>query len=155
MVAYSDEEADPQALADIFSLPEPTQDVGHGGAPPPRPPIILPRKMSIIRVTRASGGFTVSQQPDASQLPQTIEAKVAYEVRRGNSFRRYRPADFRFGSPPLEIEAESATVLSVNANTMTIGNLKPGFRVAVSGFDPARDLIVKVSSQEVSNDPQV
>lgn len=168
LISFSEEEADPKALADIFFLPEAldSEETRKEPVEVPRPgtqtvpPVIgAGGKRENIRVSRVSGGFSVSHRDAAEALPDRIEIRTAYEVRRGNAFKRYQPADFELDKPPITISTESAAVAETELNRLALHNLKPGFRVTVLGFDVERDLVVRAvgsePEQEGSDDSQI
>jgi hypothetical protein len=119
MLSHSQEEADPGALLDIFFLPEaadqeqarmtPAAQSRRGTDTPPSHPAVAGAKAS-FRIARVREGFTVRPVGDSLVLPEAIEIRVAYEVRRGNAFKRYQSADFQLDKPPIQIQAEGAAI---------------------------------------------
>ncbi len=168
MITHSGEESDPKALADVFFLPEPPEPEEQrkeqvekprpGGTTQP-PDIVAPLRKEKFLVSQIDGGFSVSHREGAAGVPDKIDIVVAYEVRRGNAFRHYQPADFELDKPPITISAHSADVTDIAENRLVLVNLKPGFRVRVCGFDSSRDLVVRAvaseSPQEKNDDSQV
>jgi hypothetical protein len=68
---------------------------------------------------------------------------AAYDVRRGDPFKRYRRFDFDFGAKPLAIELAGCELMSARENELTLSVVADAFSVEVTGFDAHRDLIVK------------
>ncbi len=119
--------------------------VGVEPAPPPAPcPAPPPPEPRPLRITRVNGGFTVV----ADKAVSSARVKAAYEVRRGNPFTRYHPADFEFGKAPIAITTEDTEVIETKENRLTVGPLEEGSRFTVTGFDPARDLAVRVTVED-------
>jgi hypothetical protein len=167
LITFSEEESDPKTLADIFFLPEAPDpgeqrkeqiEVRKPGTQTKPPDIVATRNKENIRVSQVKGGFSVSHR-EGTGLPDKIEIRTAYEVRRGNALRRYQAADFELDKPPIAVSAESADVITASENRLVLTHLKPGFRVTVCGFDPSRDLVVRAVAiepqQEKNDDSQV
>jgi hypothetical protein len=153
MLTQSKDQQDYTALADVFFLvqpPTPTEkrkDKSKKPEPGPEPPIPLPPdppQMRSLRLTQVKGGFTVLAGADVAKA----YISAAYEVRRGNAFKKYQPADFELGKAPIEITVEGTTVIEDSLNQLVIGPLQTGSKVTVTGFDPARDLAVRTSVEE-------
>jgi hypothetical protein len=168
MITHSGEESDRMALADVFFLPESPEseeqrkeqmEKQRPGARTQPPDIEVPRRKEKFLVSQINGGFSLSHKEGAAGVPDRIDVVAAYEVRRGNAFRRYQPADFELDKPPITISADSADVTDIAQNRLVLVNLKPGFRVTVCGFDSSRDLVVRAvaseSPQEKNDDSQV
>ena len=153
MLTMSSDEQDFSALADVFFLPvPPTPEEKRKSEktkpkPGPKPPIDDPPdtpEPRPLRITRVDGGFTVV----AVKAVSSAHVTAAYEVRRGNAFNRYHPADFEFGQKPIAIKTEETEVIETKYNRLIVGPLKEGSRLTVTGFDSARDLAVRVSVEE-------
>jgi hypothetical protein len=151
LLTSSKEESDPTALADVFFVPKaPAPDEARkltikkptpGTEPPEALPGVEP-KLPTVRVTQLKGGFAI-HGVENRRIPDSVKVNVAYEIRRGNPFKRYHPADFEIDKAPVQIELEGAEVLKTERNQLVIGHLKTGFKIAVTGFDPARDLVIR------------
>jgi hypothetical protein len=87
-------------LAEFFPVaaPEDRRTSGQRPAPSakgnavPDPPEI-PRTPPRFRVSRVDGGFSVNGMSGAP-LPSAIRVRFAYDVRRGNPLKKFRPYDF-------------------------------------------------------------
>jgi hypothetical protein len=162
MLSHAQEESDPSPLLDFFFLPEDSEEEQQRTAPSIQPergpetphvePIVNGSKPR-FRIERLNGGFTVRSLREVT-LPEEIAVRVAYEVRRGNAFRRYQKADFELDKHPIEIEAEGAAV-EAGGNTLLIKRMQGDFNVSVTGFDIERDLIVRGVAIESDHDSQV
>lgn len=146
------ETIDKNALVSIFSVP--AEDGSKGPSPKGpvgRPPIVpaIPPKLKSFRLTRLPDGFKVQEGTlSEDDLPVTIRIRAAYDVSRGNPFKKHNTADFDFGKRGVEIEELGATAISASANTLLIEVKRTRFVVNVKGFDPNRDLII--ASEKVS-----
>jgi hypothetical protein len=156
LLTTSKEESDPAALQDVFFLPKPPEpeearkDIvkkPKTGEDPPLPPSPPDSPETKVRVTKVKGGFSVYGAGEGA-VPDRVRLAVAYEIRRGNPFKRYQPADFEFGREPVQIVADGATILEASRNRLLLGDLKANFKVAVTGFDSARDLVVRAVAEE-------
>jgi len=146
------EAVEQDALVDIFSVP------AEKGAPQPKPkptpvpqpfPDIPQRKTKFVIHDR-QGGFVVRRGPalSAEDLPLRISVAAAYDLIRGNPFRKHNPLDFSFLQPgELRIESSEASADPVTANSLSITATGEGFEVVVSGFDPNRDIVVRAAVQ--------
>lgn len=151
-LTLSDEEQDLSALADVFFVESPDDnDKRPGEQPVPKPgpdtPIPdppEPPEPRPIRISKVEGGFVVT----AMQALAAAHVTAAYEVRRGNAFRRYHTADFEFGKEPLQIDTENTEVIEAKGNEISVGPFVPGSKLTVTGFDPLRDLAVKLALEE-------
>jgi hypothetical protein len=143
-------------LADFFPLidedgPErKKKPQGKGKEPGPQPVPPIPKISPRYRITQTPGGFRVAGTEEGD-LPTALTVRFAYEVRRGNPFKRYNPLDFSLLKKDLKIESDGVSVIDKTHNVLIIAPKSRGFTVDVSGFDPMRDLIVRVdaSSAEV------
>ena len=112
--------------------------------PTPVPPI--PMTPARYRVTQMERGFRVKGTDDGD-LPPTLTVRFAYDVRRGNPLKRYNSLDFsvlRRGD--LSVRTEGATIIDKNDNTLIAQPTQHGFLIEVLGFDPLRDLVVRVDA---------
>lgn len=150
-IRHGDSEDDPYSLASFFPVesddgplkpaPKPkSKGKDPNGKLPPLPPA-SPRR---FRVARVKGGFSVSGTPEAPSLPEELSVAVAYDVRRGNPFARYRPFDFDLSGSLLQRSAVDCEVVASEGNRVTVRPSARGFSLTITGFDPERDLIVRV-----------
>jgi hypothetical protein len=73
-----------------------------------------------------------------------VSGVVAYEMRRGNPFKKYDPHDFRLDRDPVTVKAAGVSNLHCSANRLDFTAALPHFEVDVAGFDLHRDLKVRV-----------
>jgi hypothetical protein len=109
--------------------------------PPPRP-----RQLTI---DQESGGFTVRAGPGltADLLPCQIRVSMAYDLEDGDPLRSWSPYDFNLGDRDgdIEVEQDGAGIVELRGNQLLIEARDQAFRVRVHGFDPNRDLEVRVN----------
>jgi hypothetical protein len=87
------------------------------------------------------GGFRVRGHAEGAPVSAVV-VTVAYEVRRGNPFRQYHALDFDLAK--LEVSTKGAEVAARKGNVLYLRTQVPLFELSVRGFDPHRDLRVKV-----------
>ena len=139
----------PGAIPEPVPVPEPMiHECGHNRnlVPPlPPPPPSRPRDFTL---TRTNSGFRVgisTARRGGDSFQGRLEA--AYAVLRGNAFKKYREYDFRFhGDQALAVSVVGGSVSAGNAgNELLLQVDEPSnFSLIVEGFDPQRDVRVKV-----------
>lgn len=157
-LSEGDVEPDHDLLRDVFSLPinpegppttrpTPTPKKGVNKPPVPVPPI--PRRPSRFHVAKNATGFTINPGSASATLPFSVKVAVAYDIRGGNPLKNYDEADFNLGRRPMNVAAEGgAQLTSVGANTINADVISLPFRINVEGFDPRRDVIVRVVAED-------
>ncbi len=146
-------EEDPTLLKDFFSIPAPPEEATKAKAKrkkkekgketddPPDPP--EPRKRR-YRLEQVPGGFRVCAGDPDAELPQLLDIRTAFEVRRGNAFKKYNPEDFQLRDADFALEMQGAEVREREDNRLLVEVRDPGFRLVVTGFDTQRDLRVEI-----------
>ena len=154
-------EEDKNLLKDFFSLPAPP-DVDaaksrqkrkkkKGTEPPDKPEPPEPRKRG-YRLEQMPRGFRVCAGEPGAELPAALDIRVAYDVRRGNAFRKYDPADFDLTDASFKIESTGIAIDQRTENRLVVSVQDREFRLAVAGFDEDRDLCVDVKAKEEETD---
>ena len=87
-------------------------------------------------------GFRLRGRADA-EAPRRLEVLAAYQVLRGNPFRRYSPLDFRMDET-IAVMARGARVAMRRDNRLELEIEDRDFDVLVTRFDEHRDILVKV-----------
>lgn len=150
----TDAEVDFSALADLFpdlAAPDsglgkkPKLKKGRSGKtpsdPPPPPPPPKPKRYSLART---SGGFSVSKGSPEAVMPEQLDVRFAYALRRGDPLTRFHPADFDLTKKGLNLAVEGAQFEVIGPNVLCVTELTDDFKVTVTGFDSNRDLFVAV-----------
>lgn len=150
------ERRDPDLLRDIFSLPS-----GAAMPSPQRPEATqeggeestieesIPRPLGqggILVLGKVRTGFRLRGRVDG-EAPRRVEVLVAYDVLRGNPFRRYSPLDFRMDRSTA-VHTKGARIVTRQENRLEIEIEAPEFEVLATRFDENRDLRVKVRPLE-------
>ena len=150
------EEVRENAFIDVFFVENPeAPGPGETGTNPSSipgrlPPVEPPETAaSPFRIGKISGGFTVSAS-ESSDLPGSVLVDLAYESR-GNPLSRYSPYDFRLEESPIVVESENC-VCEGTGNRLAVTDIRKGFSVIVSGFDPNRDLYIRAEAAETGEE---
>jgi len=148
---------DPDLLRNIFSLaddaavpspqvPKPTQNGREESTAEESVPGILGKNGTLV-LKKVRTGFRLSGRAD-DEAPRRLEVLVAYDVLRGNPFRRYSPLDFCMDKSIAIRVVRGARVLSRQKNRLEIEIEAPVFEILVTRFDENRDLRVRVRPLE-------
>lgn len=150
VVYHVDQENDPFALANYFpqmsenGTPGPKAKVSVDGEEPEPVPII-PHSRKRFKVSRIDGGLRVQGNSDSPNVPDELHIAVAYDVRRGDPFKRHRFLDFSLADEPMRVSVSNASVDHSASNQLIVRPSTSEYCVDVVGFDPRRDVIVNVS----------
>jgi hypothetical protein len=137
-------------LKQLFSLESPsdptvtkhnTVEKPGAGAPPDSDGPDTVGKDARFILQKLRGGFRVRGHAEGAPVSAVV-VTVAYEVRRGNPFRQYHALDFDLAN--LEVATKGAEVAARQGNVLYLRAQVPTFELSVRGFDPHRDLRVKV-----------
>lgn len=141
-------EDDTSLLANFFPIPDLTDD-GKRPVPTRRTtkPVVppLPPARPRFHVTQIAEGFRV-RGTDDGEIPDTLTVRFAYEVRRGNPFKKYDPADFSLLKGDLQLETRGVLTIEQRDNGIVVHPTDKQFVIEISGFDKRRDLRVRVDA---------
>lgn len=161
LLIQAEEEEDEKALAKFFFLQEPDSPGKSTGKPKVTPPVDVidtPQSNSkIARLTTIDNGFSIRKSkgaPDA-QYPVRFHVKAAYDTASGNPFKKYDARDFSFSRPSeIQIGATTETVKLIKSkdNELEFEINSPEFQIDVTGFDPNRDLLVKLKTNSIEGE---
>jgi hypothetical protein len=152
LLAEVTEEVDEDALQNFFWFEEPEEGKRKRKRKKPKKPDPIPaidRAKPLIHLNKVEGGFTLTNTDDFTddKLPHEVKVEIAYEVAKGNAFKKYNPLDFKLGGRS-EIKCTANTdnveVISSKHNIMELEIKKLPFRLSVRGFDSNRDLKINV-----------
>lgn len=151
------EELDETALRSIFSaaaesawtamVPEQTD----GDEDTPKPEVKVDPRPKKIRIEQVAGGFVVRSTNDLVELGSELAIRVAYEVAKGNSFKKWRPADFDIADNRITLELDGLAVIEAKGNAILARVDSKEFRLRVRGFDTKRDLSCRVVVRELED----
>ena len=144
-------EPDFDLLADFFSIQrtqgeqkqrqvgdEQDKDLGMGPITP---------KPRWFHVAERTGGFTLSRNAQVP-LPQTpaLRLSLAYDLPQGDPLRTWSPYDFQVstGNGGMRPKGSGLKARRISGNVLTMDVEKDEFQFILDGFDPHRDLFVRV-----------
>lgn len=143
----ADEDLD--VAAGFFSVPikegiQGKRSTGPGQVTPPSPP--PPPSQSRLRIVSTASGFSI-RPGRGLQKGDMFKVVAAYDVRRGDPFRRWVGEDFLF--PDLDCNIDGAEVCGIEDNWAEFIVEDPEkLDLQVDGFDPRRDLVVRARVHE-------
>ena len=151
LLAEVSEDEDQDALLDFFWFDEPEEGKKKRRKKPKPPPDVPPieRSKPLVRLSKVSGGFTITNDEGLteSKLPREVNIRAAYEVAKGDAFKKYSTHDFTVGrNGSVEVKtAENVKLVTARENQWTLEVTSIPFKFTVSGFDENRDLKVRTS----------
>lgn len=144
-ISKKDPRRDEYVLADIFPMEraggesqEESQTQNDKEINPPSQP-----QMCVIQ--KVSGGFKVQHGKKAPLLGSQLKVYVAYNIRRGSPLSKYHENDFLLSSLEFDIEDEGLSEQEKQFNCFSAIIDSDVFSLHVTGFDPNRDLYVKAT----------
>lgn len=96
-------------------------------------------------IARVGEGFTLRGTGDERWVGQPLTAEVAYRVRTGNPFAKHSNFDFDLSSAEIDIVTTGVQLQMRERNELKFIIDSPKFQITVKGFDPDRDLVVRVT----------
>lgn len=149
LLAEVTEERDEDALNKFFWFQEPDKPQKAKKRQKPTPPInpvITNQKKPKLSITRVKGGLIIQKGEglEDKDIPRKVSVKLAYEVSRGNAFKKWKPFDFDVGKKIKITSTNGANILSSGGQDVSFEITNPYFYLEISGFDTNRDLKVKV-----------
>ena len=99
---------------------------------------------SSLRIVRVAGGFTITGANGGARY----RAEVAYRTRSGDPFRKYSPFDFAIGRGGLRVQHDGVDLGLARENRIEFQPERGDFQLTVTGFDPRRDLVVRVMKKD-------
>lgn len=152
MLVRTEEEEDEKALIKFFftDLPEQPGKAKKKPTDTPDKPKEIPKpKPRVARIDTNSEGFSIHRGDNADEAiyPQQFKVRAAYDTTSGNPFKKYDPMDFDF-KKDIKIALTKNTVKLVERapNEILLEVNGPKFQIDVKGFDPNRDLLVKLKT---------
>ena len=146
---------DVNLLRHLFALPTTEPGAGTRGDQPgsgeeegPRSPAVPYAgggTTATIQIQKIKGGFALTPRADNGRVPPIVTIRMAYEVRSGNPFKQYTRLDFDLSAPPLKVQTRGARLVMAQLNLIQLWVRNTDFRITVTGFDPHRDLRVRVT----------
>lgn len=152
----ADREADTSLLAEFFPQPEAsaTPRKPHAGRTKKGDEVeevpLIPSSPPRFRIAQTDTGFAV-RGTGAAKPGTRLTLRCAYEVRRGNPFKKYDSLDFVLGKD-VELDTEGVEQDSIGENTASFRVLDPEFEINASGFDLNRNVVVRIIADGVDSE---
>jgi hypothetical protein len=142
-------------LADLFSIEVPEESL-HDDVMAPAPARAAAGESkpgtasgaasgaSGITIARIDGGSTIKAS-DPAMIGRSLHGEIAYRVRAGNPFRKHSPFDFDLTSGgEITVQADGVRLRPTSVNAFELIPSSAKFLVSMKGFDPRRDLVVRL-----------
>ena len=152
-----DKEMDKDLLVDFFSVVDEcdrSKPTTRGQAKVKRPgaeverPAVPPPTVRPVTISEIKGGFVIrSTESFVSESSTVFVVHVAYQVRRGNPFKKYNQADFDLAQK-IRIRQEGCEIEEKSGNRLAFRVKQAPFSLTVDGFDPKRDIRVRIVKRE-------
>jgi hypothetical protein len=145
------EDKDEDVLLDFFWFKEPESNAKKRKKKHERPLVVPPIKQTppLLNLSPIHGGFTITNTDNFTKdmLPREVRIEAAYDVSRGNPFKKYSPHDFKVGSTGsvTVTNAENVKTVSAKENKWIIEISDLPFKFTAAGFDENRDVRVKTT----------
>ena len=151
------------AFLDLFELNDTNNanaandsgESGSGTTGPSNPPNRNGKPSPFI-VSPTKGGVSIRASTQSDELPERIVVRAAYDVPRGDPFKKFNEYDFAFaGGSGLRInlvggeivENDQARPIGANAIRLKVKDHNK-FSFKITGFDPFRDVVIKIDPEE-------
>jgi hypothetical protein len=153
------EGVDKELLSRVFYIEIPKEDEGgvedtdeqkRGRNRKKQGPDIPTPPPPLLKVAQIQGGVCIRSNKSSERVPATVRADFAYNVRKGNPFKKYQALDFDLLKAPVNISSGNVTINSRSQNHLEFTPSGPDFFVRIEGFDKNRDLVVKVNYPKVT-----
>ncbi len=160
LLVQAEEDEDEKALSKFFFTEEP-EDPGPKNKKPrktPKPDIEPPTaKPRVARLATIENGFSVrkGKNADDAAYPILFRVHAAYDTASGNPFKKYNPMDFDFmanSGPDIALTKDSVSLKKKKANMLEFEVTDAAFQINVTGFDPNRDLLVKLQTEAIEGE---
>ncbi len=155
MLAQAVDEEDEHALMEFFWEEVPGQKhapkkTGQTQNDIEKPPAPNPKPCTINRI---ENGFSLSPGKDIEHFPMPLKLRIraCYDTCAGNPFKKFSPLDFDFrkkNNLNIRIKGISRQPADRYANMIEMEITDPDFYFQAKGFDPNRDLLLKVNTVE-------
>jgi len=154
LLAEIEDEIDDDALKSFFWMDD-SQETQRKKKPKKTPVInVVPPKPKPkdFRIDETTDGFSITSTSDAlpEKFPQKIRIEVAYDVAKGNPFKKYNSLDFKLGKNSaisIAMTANNAKILGNKDNIIRLEVLDLPFQLKASGFDSNRDLKINLTKE--------
>jgi len=140
-----------ELLSDFFSIESPRGRQSNrksGDDVPGAPQLDIPQVApKWYQIAPRAGGFAVRRDRKVAMPANTaLRVAVAYDIPQGDPIRKWNPLDFVIGVEQGTLKPEERGLMAVpqQGNIVELRDIADDFEFCVEGFDPHRDLFVRV-----------
>lgn len=160
IISSNSSKPDSSKLIDLFSLPKTDEEKkqkeiipkGGNGTTTGGTVVNPPENSRKCAINRLSGGFAIRSKKESSSVPDMLEIRVAYGVRKGSPFSKYVRSDFDFSNNEIKVELLNCECKHADGNSLKLSPLNKEFSVKVTGFDTAhRDLHIDLKESDTDD----
>ncbi len=154
LLADISEDRDEDALVDFFWFDEPEAKKAKKSkkiSKISKKPLVIPKfesRLPLFNINHVDDGFIIENADGLieDKLPREIKVEVAYEVSKGNAFKKYSSHDFKVGkNGGITLEKNGGVeIISAKENSWKFEVTEIPFFIKGTGFDVNRDLKVKI-----------
>tara|TARA_B110000211_G_scaffold230639_1_gene290500 strand:+ start:2088 stop:3956 length:1869 start_codon:yes stop_codon:yes gene_type:complete len=148
LISETEGDRDARALIDYFKIKQPTDEKEKKTKKKKtrEPVVVIEPKPKEFTVTKIANGFHVASSDsfDISNPSRELAVEVAYNIAKGNPFKKHSPYDFKLGEGPIKIEKVGLKEISRLPNKLSYQITNLPFKLKLTGFDVNRDLRIRV-----------
>jgi hypothetical protein len=151
LIAGTEEQRDEDGSKDFFSFKKPTGLVEKKKRKKKKKrtdptKIIVKSKRPLTYISPTIGGFKLSGTDALADktLPRVMTVEVAYDVIKGNAFKKFELFDFDLQKSDIALTHQGIDELKKFPNKLTFNVTSLKFNLNLEGFDVNRDLKIKV-----------
>jgi|MTBAKMStandDraft_1061839.scaffolds.fasta_scaffold00950_8 hypothetical protein len=138
----------PEKITDVNPPEGPDSGRGKGRKITPPTPTPTPHSPpKPYRIDQIKGGAIIKSIPVDTAMPDQLEIRFAYNIRKGNPFKAYNPLDFDISQSPIQVASSGVEIINKSNNILIVRIKDKEFEIKVSGFDENRDLAIRSNSR--------
>jgi hypothetical protein len=161
LLTTRDAKPDFDALRQFFGVrpvtPSRPRDRNTGGEEPPPIDPIPPSMPTWFQVSARAGGVRLGRRAEVPMPAQPrLRVSMAYDLARGNPLDYWTRLDFdlRTGRHARVSVAEGVWLDTLEGNVLLLRDLEEHFVVVIEGFDPHRDLFIRIDDESGPGEEQ-
>lgn len=148
LLAEVTDQVDDAALENYFWFdePEPTRGSRRRKRPqrlPEIPKLEKPKPLFVLGQIKDGFSLSTTEEAESATFPRVVRVLLAYEISRGNAFKKYSPHDFRLEKDITISPSDSIVVREARENQIEFEVKAAPALIQVLGFDPNRDLKIR------------
>jgi hypothetical protein len=148
LISETEGDRDDKALIDYFKIKQPIDEAEQKTKKKKTkdPKVNIKAKPKEFTTTKIAGGFHVASTDffNITDLSRELIVEVAYDVAKGNPFKKHSSYDFKLGEGSIKINQAGLKETSRSNNKLSYQVTSLPFQLKVTGFDVNRDLSIRV-----------